>query len=100
MADKIKKLSEAIRLGATFREQCKGTPFNTDADGVTRSCAIGAAYEALTGKTMNNNEFEAAYNILVERFNMNAHEVKHIWRMNDSGKSREQIADILAAEGK
>lgn len=44
MADKIKKLSEAIRLGATFRPQCRYALFR---DGM--SCVQGQAYVALTG---------------------------------------------------
>ncbi len=42
MADKIKKLSDAIKLGSTFRPQCKDTFFKDGA-----SCAIGAAIEAV-----------------------------------------------------
>lgn len=42
--DKIKKLSDAIELGATFRPQAYGRFFG---DG--RSCALGAASEAVYG---------------------------------------------------
>lgn len=45
MADKPKTLSQAIRLGATFRPQTRGHIFY---DG--RSCAIGAALEATFGR--------------------------------------------------
>lgn len=44
MADKLTKLSAAIRLGSTFRPQCRGRFFQ---DG--GSCVLGAAYEAITG---------------------------------------------------
>ena len=43
--DKITKLSQAIRLGATFRPQCYGHMFH---DG--SSCALGAAAEAVGAK--------------------------------------------------
>lgn len=40
--DKIKTLSEAIALGATFRPQCTGYMFFNGA-----TCALGAASEAI-----------------------------------------------------
>src|SRR5882724_13166406 len=45
MSDKIKTLSQAIRLGATFREQCEDEYFFGG-----NSCALGGAYEAITGR--------------------------------------------------
>ncbi len=42
MSDKVRKLSDAIRLGATFRPQCFDTFFK---DG--GSCAWGAAFESI-----------------------------------------------------
>lgn len=50
--DKITKLSQAIRLGATFRPQCHGglfRPKETQHGTVLASCAVGAAIEALYG---------------------------------------------------
>jgi hypothetical protein len=40
--DKITKLSQAIRLGATIRGQCFGSFFKNE-----QSCALGAAMEAI-----------------------------------------------------
>lgn len=44
------KLSEAIREGAKKRPQSIGAMFEKSADGI-KSCALGAAYEAVTGRT-------------------------------------------------
>lgn len=45
------KLSEAIRAGAKKRPQnTDGEYYRDDDDGETSSCALGAAYEGLTGK--------------------------------------------------
>lgn len=87
------RLSEAIRVGAKIRPQCTGTSF----DGVG-SCVIGAAYEAITGKTTPN--YGKAWIEL---------SIRGVWPdgllpyelhfLNDRGKTREQIADILEARG-
>lgn len=48
--DTPKKLSTLIREGAALRPPTYGQFFE-DRDGVLCSCALGAAYEAATGKT-------------------------------------------------
>lgn len=92
--DKISKLSQAIRLGATFRPQCTdGHYFNEG-----KSCAFGAAHEALTG------EYNEVLHMIVyhvsERFvipDLIADQI--IKRNDDGGETREQIADWLEAQG-
>lgn len=44
-------LANAIRKGATLRPQVTGLYFKEIAPGVLGSCALGAAYEGLTGRT-------------------------------------------------
>ncbi len=99
--DKLTKLSQAIRLGSTFRQQCFGV---LAVDG--RSCAIGAAYEAAFG-TLHLDEFgethmgtSAAASRLSARFGItNGALWKDIIRCNDLGESRESIADQLERRG-
>ena len=96
--DKITKLSDAIRLGATFRPQCKVMLFNRG-----KSCALGAAAEALgytwaeelkarfpdLGRPMKHPMGERARNLwdIISDLNDN-----HDW-------TREQISSWLAAQG-
>lgn len=111
--DKITKLSDAIRLGATFREQCFGLFFEDQ-----KSCAIGAALEALG---LKENEYDALcerFPVMHERIQVPLELLKDrnyclysgayppiqlssiIWRLNDHLKwSRERIADWLAEQG-
>lgn len=51
MSDKIKTLSQAIRVGATFRPQCFHSFFDKGA-----TCALGAAMEAVGLVAVNNHE--------------------------------------------
>ena len=93
MADKIKTLSQAIRLGATFRPQCTGGFFE---DG--KSCALGAAIEALTG--VNTEPDISVQGFLLDRFPAVQEVLFEIPIMNDRhGWSRESIADWLEAQG-
>ena len=91
------KLSEAIREGAKLRPQCKGAFYSTNDQGVVSSCALGAAYEAVTG--------ELPHAPLIDWHDVpNFPELPstietRIIAMNDSGRTREEIADILASEG-
>jgi len=63
MSDKLKTLSQAIRLGATFRPQCRGTLLDSHG----RTCALGAAVEAIKGDVSESHLGESA---LAERFGL------------------------------
>lgn len=99
--DKISKLSQAIRLGATFRPQCRGDLFR---DG--KSCAIAAAYEAVTGNSQYGPETEGEHpgSVLQERFGMTVRIWQEIVNRNNGRfgfplSTREEIADWLESEG-
>lgn len=92
---KVLKLSEAIRIGAALRpHQCVGVFF-----GQGGSCALGAAYEAITGRTLKEGSTEGAilkgivpgYDDYGLRF--------EITGRNDRGETREHIADWLESRG-
>ncbi len=102
--DKITKLSQAIRLGATFRPQCFGALFTYQkvhncshtlvhpliTEG---SCAIGAAVEAPMLKGQIKEGIKKRFNISEDMFNQ-------IVIMNDKERfTREQIADWLEEQG-
>lgn len=89
-----RELANLIRIGAKKRPQCAGRLFKNGA-----SCALGAAYEGLTGKSCATDDYAALYSALpiLGKFDGNTTQiVKDIWDMNDSqSKTREQIADWL-----
>lgn len=89
---RITKLSQAIRIGALLRPQCQGI---TDGKGGT--CALGSAYEAMTGQFPPSTA-DAAW-FLMEAFPDAEDEVCNIFPLNDSGWTREAIADKLEAMG-
>ncbi len=102
MADKFKNLSDAIRLGSTFRPQCFGA-----LAAAGRSCAIGAAYEAAFG-TLHLDEYgnapfgtNEAITRLSARFGITDDPCfwKQIMVVSDGGESRESIADQLERRG-
>jgi len=84
------KLSEAIRIGARMRPQCRGTFFREGG-----SCALGAAVEAKEGHpTLNFDQNWESY------FGAPMKIMEEVTWMNDrSNFSREQIADWLEAQG-
>jgi|SRR6185436_2646324 len=95
------KFSEAIRIGARIRPQCTGRMFARG-----RSCALGAAYEAVFGPPPENawDPSDKAHwtlgpclSKLSERFGQSVYEV---WSKNDHGWTREEIADWLESQGK
>lgn len=95
MADKITKLSDAIRLGATFRPQCRGGFFQQG-----MSCALGAAYEAVTGEYDSELEHGVVAPLLRNRFGVDYDMLCAVVHRNDDGKeTREAIADWLENEG-
>ncbi len=96
---KVLKLSDAIRVGAALRPQCTGDLFRSG-----RSCALGAAYEGATGEVCGHYD----YGLVTKRFpilkgkggdgSLNKLGTA-IFDRNDSGMSRESIADWLEAQG-
>jgi len=94
--DKISKLSQAIRLGATFRPQCKKAFFGK-VNGQIGSCAFGAAHEALTGEAKVPRGRMASK--IMERFGVSNEIGEAIVNRNDAGETREQIADWLEEQG-
>lgn len=100
---RIAKLSDAIRIGARLRPKCSGRPFK---DG--GSCAWGAAADAFGyvghGGTVHVIEFVAAklgngHNWAWDKKIGNEYIADVVWRRNDGGESREDLADWLEAQG-
>jgi hypothetical protein len=89
----ITKLSQAIRIGAKIRPQCRGSYFSEG-----RSCALGAAmeamdvlsYGALARKLPSISKAEQAF---ADKFSCG------IDTVNDRGWTREEIADELELLG-
>lgn len=85
------KLSEAIRAGAKRGPQCRGVYY----DGAA-TCAIGAAMYA-TGhepRGMSVHDMNAFFTAYVPEGLQ-----QEIFMRNDSGESRESIADWLESQG-
>jgi len=94
------KLSEAIRIGARLRPQGIGVFF----DLAGRSCAMGAAMEARGIKPFFDEGIPHRVREACPEFvNSNGGGfsalAKQIYQKNDSGATREQIADWLASIG-
>lgn len=95
--DKITKLSQAIRLGATFHPQCHRSFFLRNGFGeVFNSCALGAAWLALG---YDPDRAADAFTELRERFNIPVMLLGEITVKNDTGLTRESIADWLEKKG-
>ena len=88
---KVLKLSEAIRIGAKLRGQCVNAYFKKG-----RSCAIGAAAEAMFG--VNEDTFSTMHAEVILR-TITTHIASEVLIRNDEGESREQIADWLEGLG-
>ena len=92
------KLSEAIRIGAKIRPQCSGEWYREG-----KSCAMGAAAEADGWKDYavqyRNKNIVYPWMRFKKRFGIDDAMQEHIWRRNDSGESRESIADWLESQG-
>lgn len=94
MSDKIKTLSQAIRLGSTFRPQGFDCFFQGG-----RTCAIGAAAEALYGEDGLDSVADKLDDIKA-RFQVNQDLLHQVYNRNDAhGQTREQIADWLQTQG-
>jgi hypothetical protein len=96
--DKITKLSQAIRLGATFHPQCQQSFFryashrSRDLGNIESSCARGAAWLALGYDPIKATDIFIELN---RRFGLNMSLTGQIAEWNDHGMSREEIADRL-----
>lgn len=108
MADKVKKLSDAIRIGATLNDQAIGAWKSGD-----KTCALQAALEAvrlLTGRELESNQIAERFPVTASlvpvailksvkypaRFKAVSWQSLVMW-LNDYKKwSREKIADLLA----
>lgn len=95
--DKVKKFSQAIRLGAAITKECRGcwsqgTETNT-------ACAVYAAVVAITGKQEKANHFKF-FPLLMERFpGLTEAFIHQTYKLHDTGISREAVADWVEAQG-
>lgn len=97
MADKINKLSDAIRLGATFHPQCRLRYVRRSKSGkVLATCALAAALEAV-GLLENHR----GINTVIERFPDVPHTIatQCLVASDVFESSREKIADWLEKQG-
>lgn len=91
------KLSQAMRIGARMRPQTRAGCLFVDG----ASCALGAAYEGLTGKTCGTSEYHKvrqAFPAVNGKDGLNNLGFQ-IARKNDRGWTREAIADWLESKG-
>lgn len=96
--DKLTKLSQAIRLGATFRPQCVRASGTVGKNGELEStCALGAAMEAIGVSPLDTSilPLDALARFKLEPFVCGA----IILRNDLLGWTREQIADWLEQQG-
>lgn len=92
---KVLKLSEAMRIGAKIRPQTKHFWHK---DG--KSCALGAAYEAMAGRPSSSGTDFRDHKKMNEWFPcMPSMQTKIHERNDDLGWTREQIADWLESQG-
>jgi len=110
MSDKITRLSQAIRLGATFHPQCFGSVcVRGPQNNIVETCALGAAAEAVFGESVFRECFGSELiDRLYYRFQFLNSPMgldRPTWAQwiatrNDKDKwSREKIADELEAGG-
>ena len=97
MADKIKTLSQAMRLGATFRPQGFGVcEAFINPDGSGKSCAMVAAREAVYGKAAWGQKPFEIEGQFVERFPISTAVYVDVVIKNDRYRwTRELIAQWL-----
>lgn len=115
----MNKLSDLMRQGSQLRPQAFRDYVQRGDEGEVCTCAIGAAYEAITGKLppSQNEDYDACpmVNREIERetgialgFYSTKNPVTHNWEtltglisgLNDAHKwTREEIADWLEQEG-
>lgn len=84
------RLSDAIRIGAKIRGQCADDYFSNG-----KSCALGAAWEAITGDHTNQFLTEEIRRI----FDVPLDILDNIAYRNDAGLTREECADYAESLG-
>ncbi len=92
--DKLTKLSEAIRFGSTFVEECQ----------TFQGCALGTAYRAIHPEVEPSlPDFKGGFVIMQElslRFDVPVETLEQVSRDHfRGGKDRAQCADWLEARG-
>ena len=97
------KLSEAIRRGAALRPQAHGDYSRILANGTICTCALGAAYEAITGQippSVHDNNPGEVDSAIIAATGASPYTRGRIVRWNDEeGVTREEIAAWLEEEG-
>jgi hypothetical protein len=102
------KLSEAIRQGAALRPQAHGDYSRILEDDTICTCALGAAYEAITGvvppSIYDSQSALVVDTVLNTVFDANSRTgsaaCRNVVRWNDEdGLTREEIAARLEAQG-
>lgn len=95
--DKFTKLSQAIRVGAKAHPQCFGRFISYSFEGISHTCALGAAYLVMGGDPLDTTR---AGQMFSERFNIPVEISGKIVDWNDKLHwSRESIADELERMG-
>ena len=92
---KVLKLSEAIRIGAKLRPPVRDRSDYFDDCG---SCALGAAYQAMTGTVRSVDEHEEIYTYF-EAIGITYETMQKVCDLFYAGRTREQIADWLEGQG-
>ncbi len=100
MSDKIKKLSQAMRLGCKIRQrQC----FGRTVEGLDAACALGAAMICFTEEQLINVSFCKRFPELELAIYNQGNRVdvrtEIIYRNDDLKQSREEIAGWLESIG-
>lgn len=102
MSDKIKKLSQAIRLGATFRPEWRNGYYSPECG----TCAVYAAAEALgypveeRFDANDGNDYIEAFKFIAAKLGIDCSIISNIsCRHLFGNETREQIADWLEAKG-
>ena len=97
------KLSEAIRAGAALRPQAHGEYVINYWNGPSRTCAIGAAYEGITGKLPDPDWADDLNRVRKTIYKATGADdvlLNTVIQLNDDQyQTREQIADWLEAQG-
>jgi hypothetical protein len=95
---KTLKLSEAIRIGASYRPQGFNGVLSQIHEGT--SCALHAAYEAVTGGPAHDEGSDTSYNLTQWAYRIFGNAATNVIYKNDDEKwTREQIADWLESRG-
>lgn len=92
-ANRKMKVSSAIRIGAMVRPQCRIKMFMNG-----RSCSLGAAWEGM-GYGYDESAGQLFLSGISNRLGISSELAQKIANRNDSGSTREQVADWLEEQG-